>query len=70
MNKEQKNKLIALRKTLHTYPNLSGEEQETANRIVSFIKNYQPDEIIEQIGTCGLAFPTNVKFNLLIISDL
>jgi amidohydrolase len=48
------NKLIAFRRALHHYPELSGKEQETAKRIKTFIEPYKPDEIIEGVGGNGL----------------
>jgi len=46
--------LIAFRKELHTYPELSGKEQATANRIVQQLKKYQPTQIIENVGGYGV----------------
>lgn len=51
---EEVNKLIAFRKELHRYPELSDKEHETAGRIKSFIEPYHPDEIIEGVGGHGL----------------
>jgi amidohydrolase len=57
--------LIWLRKELHKKPELSGKEHTTANRIVEFVKDYHPTNIIEQIGGHGVAviyeFGTNGK---------
>ena len=47
--------LIDLRKKLHKYPELSGEEHATAKRIVEFVKDYHPTDIIENIGGEGIA---------------
>lgn len=46
--------LIKLRKELHTYPEVSGEEHKTAKRIVEFVKDYHPTEIIQHIGGEGV----------------
>ena len=46
--------LILLRKELHKHPELSGKEFETAKRILSFLENYPPDEIISEVGTTGI----------------
>ncbi|MFW5805285.1 MAG: amidohydrolase [Bacteroidales bacterium] len=54
-------KLIDFRKDLHKYPEVSGEEKETAKRLVDFIEQFHPDEIIGNIGTYGLAFVFNGK---------
>ncbi|UII25279.1 amidohydrolase [Fulvivirga maritima] len=51
--------LQQLRYELHQHPEVSGEEQHTAERITAFIKNYSPDEVIDQIGGYGLAFIYN-----------
>ena len=46
--------LISLRKELHRFPELSGHEKETAQRIKSFLLPFQPSKIIENIGGHGL----------------
>ena len=51
MNQE----LIKLRHQLHKYPEVSNNEYKTAERIVSFISKYNPDEILE-LGKTGKAF--------------
>lgn len=48
-------KLTALRKELHKYPELSGKESHTAERIVEFAKQFSPDKIITGIGGEGVA---------------
>jgi len=48
-------KIKALRKELHHYPELSGEEIETAQRVKNFLSNYPPAKVIEGIGGNGLA---------------
>ncbi len=50
------NQLIALRHELHQNPEIAGEEQKTASRILSFFSELKPDEIIENLGGTGLAF--------------
>lgn len=47
--------LIALRKDLHRFPELSGKEYETAQRIVNFITPFEPNQIITELGTTGVA---------------
>jgi len=47
--------IIQLRRELHMYPETSGLESNTAERIISFIKMYNPTEIIENIGGNGIA---------------
>lgn len=53
--------LISLRKELHQYPEISGEEEKTAQRIVSFLEKYAPDKIIANIGNTGVAAIYNSK---------
>ncbi|PIX10042.1 MAG: amidohydrolase, partial [Flavobacteriaceae bacterium CG_4_8_14_3_um_filter_34_10] len=42
--------LIAFRKALHAHPELSGEEKDTSNRVVNFLKECNPSQIITQVG--------------------
>ena len=44
-----------LRKELHRYPELSGSEINTAERIKSFIETHHNTKIIDTIGGTGLA---------------
>lgn len=53
--------LTLLRKELHKYPEVSGKEINTAKRIVSFLENYPPDELIENIGATGILAIYNGK---------
>lgn len=46
--------LTLLRKELHKNPELSGKESNTAKRIVAFLKNYPPDEVVTEIGMTGI----------------
>ena len=48
-------KLKELRKELHRYPELSGQEVETARRISKFIAENAGGDIIENIGGSGVA---------------
>ncbi len=48
------NKIIALRKELHTHPEVSGKEFETAQRIKAFIEACNPDVILEGLGGTGI----------------
>ena len=48
-------KIINLRRELHQYPELSNEEYNTSKRIINFIKEYNPDEII-RLGDTGVLF--------------
>lgn len=47
--------LVQLRQELHQYPELSGQETATANRIREFAKVYRPSQIISGIGGYGIA---------------
>ncbi len=47
--------LINLRKELHKFPELSGNEEMTSLRISKFLEELEPDEIIRNIGGNGLA---------------
>ncbi len=47
--------LIAFRKELHSHPELSGQEQATAKRIVQQLKKYPPSQLIENLGGHGVA---------------
>jgi len=46
--------LIRFRKELHKNPELSGKEIETAERIVSFLDQYPPDEMQTNVGGTGI----------------
>ncbi len=49
------NKLVEFRQELHTHPELSGKEEATAQRILNYLKDLKPDEIIQNIGGNGIA---------------
>jgi amidohydrolase len=53
MNSE---KIKILRRELHRYPELSGQETQTAGRIKKFIAKHHETKTIENIGGNGLAF--------------
>lgn len=46
--------LIQLRQELHKYPEVSGNEKETANRILLFLSKYSPTKMITNIGGNGI----------------
>lgn len=48
-------KLTRLRKYLHRRPEVSGKEYETAKTILSFLREYAPDQVMEQLGGTGIA---------------
>lgn len=56
MDKTTLKQLSEFRKTLHQYPELSGEEKETAKRVLEFFKGIKPDKTIKGLGGTGLAF--------------
>jgi amidohydrolase len=47
--------LIKFRHELHRHPEVSGKEKETAKRIIQWLKSFNPDEIISDLGGYGLA---------------
>ncbi|MVA81174.1 amidohydrolase [Agrobacterium vitis] len=47
--------LTAIRQELHRYPEVSGEEQETARRIVETLTPLHPDRILTGLGGHGVA---------------
>lgn len=52
--------LKVLRREIHQYPELSGEEYETRDRLLSFIRPCDPDDIY-MMGETGLAVAFNGK---------
>ncbi|WP_114748669.1 amidohydrolase [Pleomorphovibrio marinus] len=54
-SKKEDSTLAQFRKELHQYPELSGEEKETAKRVRSFLEAYEPDEWIDGLGKHGFA---------------
>jgi amidohydrolase len=53
--REIEEEVIKLRQTLHRYPELSGNERQTAGWIKAFLEKQSPDRIIEGIGGYSLA---------------
>lgn len=47
--------LIEKRKELHREPEVSGMEHKTAQKIETYLKEYQPDEMITSLGGTGIA---------------
>ncbi|MFD2207761.1 amidohydrolase [Kiloniella antarctica] len=54
-DQETHDKLITFRHELHQFPEVSGQEQKTSARVLSFLEYYSPDEIIQDLGGHGLA---------------
>lgn len=52
---ELNRQLIAFRQDLHQHPELSGQEQETAARLQTFLRAYEPAEILTKLGGQGVA---------------
>ena len=46
--------IVAFRRELHHFPELSGHEQQTAKKIKEWIQTANPDQIIENVGGYGL----------------
>ncbi len=47
--------LVAFRRDLHRFPEISGEEEKTAARVVDFLADTRPDEILTGLGGHGVA---------------
>ncbi len=47
------------RRTLHQYPELSNQEQQTAKRVLAQFENFAPDECVSGLGGQGVAFVFN-----------
>jgi len=47
--------LVAFRRELHRFPEISGEEKETARRVVDFLADTRPDEVLTGLGGHGVA---------------
>jgi amidohydrolase len=57
----QLDSLVRLRKQLHRYPELSGNEINTPKVILNYLHDYFPDDIISDLGSTGLALIYNGK---------
>lgn len=47
--------LVAFRRELHRNPEISNEESGTAKRVVAFLGDTKPDEVLTDLGTHGVA---------------
>ena len=56
MRNDSLNELIKLRKSIHSEPELAGEEKSTVEKVIKFISKFSPDETIKNIGGNGIAF--------------
>lgn len=48
-------RLVAWRRQLHAHPEISGEERETAQRVVEFLAPTCPDQVLTGLGGHGVA---------------
>jgi len=55
MRRQDRERLIELRKRLHRHPELSGHEAETARIVSEFIHSCMPDTIVRGLGGNGIA---------------
>ncbi|MBN3034798.1 MAG: amidohydrolase [Bacteroidales bacterium] len=55
MDDKLKEELKAFRRELHQYPEVSHREEQTANRVISWLDKCHPDRIVEGLGGNGLA---------------
>lgn len=55
LTSKQLNLLVDLRHELHQYPELSGQEVDTADRIARFIERYQPDQTFRNLSGSSFA---------------
>ena len=53
--------IIALRHNLHSYPELSGNENKTSITLINYLLKYPPDELHKDIGGRGIAAIYNGK---------
>lgn len=55
VTREILDKVTGLRRSLHQYPELSGQERMTAEKIKDFLRAQRPDQLIEGLGGHGIA---------------
>ncbi len=48
--------LVAFRRELHRFPEISNEEEETAGRVAAFLADTGPDRVLGGLGGHGVAF--------------
>ena len=46
--------LVELRHLLHSQPELSGRETETANTLLHFLHSFKPDNLISKVANAGI----------------
>ncbi|WP_419902359.1 amidohydrolase [Kiloniella sp.] len=47
--------LIVFRHELHQFPEVSGDEKETSSRVATFLEQFEPDQLVRNLGGHGLA---------------
>lgn len=55
LNQDQLRQATKLRQQIHQFPELSGEEVETAKRVATFLAPYKPDELITNLSGAAIA---------------
>lgn len=55
LNQDQLRHATKFRQQLHQFPELSGEEVETAKRVAAFITPYKPDQLITKLSGAAVA---------------
>ncbi|QQS72264.1 MAG: hypothetical protein IPP95_14000 [Flavobacteriales bacterium] len=55
--------LKAFRRDLHAHPEISGEEKETAKRVLAVLNTLKPDALLTEVGGTGIlaTFGTDEK---------
>lgn len=48
--------LVSLRRSIHMEPELAGKEYLTVKKINDFVRSYNPDKTIQEIGKSGIAY--------------
>ncbi|MDF1571680.1 MAG: amidohydrolase [Bacteroidales bacterium] len=61
MTKDYKESLIAMRRHLHQYPETAHQEEKTAQYLLDFLGQFNPDNLISGIGGHGIAAIYNGK---------
>jgi amidohydrolase len=56
---EHRDRLVALRQSLHRHPDIADGEQATAESVQAFLNSTRPDDILTGIGGAGLAVVYN-----------
>lgn len=54
-SKALKDTLTDFRHHLHQFPELSGNEEQTAKKVLDFLQSTAPDKVFQNIGGCGVA---------------